>query len=704
MGNSDSIFNEIMNMSVSKESFNGTKDNANTVKKLKPSEKLLKDILDLGYDMSQLEGVLKTKGNQLIISSAGSGKTTALIFKLIYDLKSGRSTIIQTINNNNIRVPDNIWVATFLKSGADELKSSYRKWCYKLHCADMSQVIQFSTLHAEYKRVLNMLGVETDIISDSDNKKLLKNVLKVYAVKSLRGVSLNDDEMSSLISALTRTRNRLDEKRYESDIYNELGLTSSVIDCILRDWKNERIIQNKVDFEDLQEILYNACYVDKDPDIINFISDRYNFVYLDEFQDISQIQYALLKIYCMNTKQVVAIGDDDQTIYSWRGSDNSIITKEFVKDFNPLKNDLSVNFRCPSNILNGIKPSIEKNTQRFAKSLSSAKDGGVLRVGNFSSYKQMATTLADLVYEDIKNGMSVAILCRVNSDGLLPALFFDKIGKFSFSISGSGMTLDSYIGRLAFSIIKLFTDSYSADVKRALSLLTWDKFGISKLMDICKNNHESIWSISEEDLVYSCIEIADKIISWRGMRESSGEIDALRLVLQDYRFNVFKKDTQFNDVMKSVLMSIESLLENYNYETVESFLVELEGINDRLKSREKLAKSQVKIATVHEFKGKEADSVYVWNDSTDVFPYIRSCNNIEDYEEERRVHYIACTRARKVSTVMYLSGKKGDFVNEMELSNSEKLTKQTSGVLNKKIKEEGEIEKSIDMFRELNEV
>ena len=666
-------------------------------KVIKPSEKLLADIKRYGYDMSQLDAVLKTKGNQLIVSSAGSGKTTSIEFKIIYDLKSGRSTVLKNINGNNIRVPAKIWVATFLKTGADELKSTYRKWCSNLHCADMSQVIQFSTLHAEFKRALNAMGLVTDIISDSDNRKLLKKVLKTYKIRSSTKNNLSEDDVGIIQSSLTRTRNMLDANRYFSDTYNEYNLAPEVVDCILRDWKNERIIIDKVDFEDLQEILYDYCYNKKDESVITFLSERYNFIYIDEFQDTSQIQYALLKVYCCIAKQVIAIGDDDQTIYSWRGSDNNIITSEFVKDFKPTRNDLSVNFRCPSNIVNAIKSSIELNVHRFDKSLKSHKDGGIVRVGKYYGYHQMAMALGDLVYKDLEEGLSVAILCRVNSDGLLPALFFDKIGKFSYSLSGSGMTLDSYIGRLAIAIVKLFTESCTPDVQRVLKMLTWNSYGIDRLMSICKTNHVSIWSVDRQDLIYSCPEVANRILSWRDFRKTAGDIAALKLVLQEYRIDVFTKDSQFNDVMRSVLISIESLLDYYNYESVDDFLLELEDINERLKARQKVKRCQVKVATVHEFKGKEADSVYVWNDSVDVFPYKRSVTP-EEIEEERRVHYIACTRARKKSTIMHLADREGMFVKEMDLLKAEYLKGKTSGILNKVISEESEMLKGLDAF------
>ena len=688
---SESIFNNLMNFKDSK---------SGGEKKVKPSERLLMDIESYGFNMSQLREVLLTRGNQLIISCAGSGKTTALIFKVEFDLKSGRATKVITVNGNSIRVPEKIWVATFLKSGADELAASFRKWQYNLHCADMSQAVQFSTLHAEFKRALSAMGVSTDIISDKENESLLKKVIKPYAIKNANGMPLNADDITSLMGAFTYTRNRLDGKRYIGNVYDEFRMTPNVIDAILVDWKAERLKQGKCDFEDLQEILYDECYRKENQEVIDFLAQRYAYIYVDEFQDTSQVQYALLKIYARDAN-IVAIGDDDQTIYTWRGSDNSIITQNFMADFSPTKNNLSVNFRCPENILNAITPSIRKNTGRFAKEIKSAREGGEVYYGGFPGYLQMAMCLGEMVHEDVKAGKSVAILCRVNSDGLLPALIFDRLGAFPYSVSGKNMTLDSYIGRLVLSIVKLFTERSTPSVQRALELLTWDNYCIKHLMGVLKaNKGMSIWNIGKDDLCYSCPDIAETLLEWRSCRDAMGDVQTLRLVLSEYRTEVFAKDNHFNDVVRSVLISLESLLEVYHYECVEDFLTDLEEINEKLIARVKLSKARVRIATVHEFKGKEADCVYIWNDSIDIFPHKDSMDTIEDIEEERRVHYIACTRAREKSTIMYLRNNRGMFVDEMDLSNAKEIVRETSGTLQKALKNKVETEEGLRKFED----
>lgn len=660
-------------------------------KKLKPSEKLLLDIKGEGFDLSQMEEILKAKGNQLIISCAGSGKTTTLVFKLIYALKTGYATRLLERNGTKLRVTEKIWVSTFLKTGAIDLEASTRKWNNRLHCTDTSSAITFSTLHAEFKRALEAMGNTILIIDDKENSALLKDVVKAYQLKNANGRSLNADDYRNLEGALTFTRNRLDHTRYEQETYVELGIGSTIIDSILHEWRAKRVAKGVYDFEDLQEVLFRECYVKNNEEVISFISKRYNFIYIDEFQDTSQIQYKILQVYGMGCKQVVAIGDDDQTIYSWRGSDNNIILKEFQKDFNPVKQDLSINFRCPSNILKAIAPSIEKNEFRFAKNLTSSREGGQVRLVSSNSYTKMVETLSNLVYEDVKNGKSVAILCRVNSDGLMPALLFDKIDKFAYSISGDNMTLNSYIGRTVLSIIKLFTERSTSAVKSALGQLTYDSYCIDNLMKVCKANKKlSIWTIDKEDLAYSCPSIYEKIMLWRGWKESMGEVGALKLVLQDYRTTVFCKDNQFSQVMRSVLLSVEALLDYFEYEYVDEFLTELEEIDERLRARKGKKSVKVRIATVHEFKGKEADSVYIWNDSKDVYPIRDAENNEVTLEEERRVHYIACTRAKELETIVYLKRSPGMFISEMDLSDAIEVeaTEGISGILKENPEEE----------------
>lgn len=654
-------------------------------KKDTASERFLETISSMGYNLSELEEVLRTWGNQLVLSCAGSGKTTSTIFKLIYGIKTGKLTKKVEINGNTVRTVAPIWVSTFLNSGAKELKYELSKWNKKLGYVDVSDSITFSTLHAEFKAVLNALGVVTDFIDEKENTKILKNIVNRFG-RTKRGKPLTSDDLRDLEGALTYSRNRLDKKRYKHTVYEELSMSPIEVDAIISEWSKARRVSGKCDFEDLQDMLYTFIYVEERQDVIDFISERYEFIFVDEFQDTSQKQYALLKAYMLGAKQIVAVGDDDQTIYSWRGSDHNIITKDFIEDFNPAITKLSTNFRCPANILKGIIPSIELNSNRLEKPIKAAKEGGELLIGRYSNYDEMVKGLVKGIYEDVSNGMDVAVICRENIDGLLPAIMLDRDGRFTYSISGQGMTLSPYMVKQAINIIRLVTERTTANVSNVLKQLTFSSWEVNNMMSALKNNNESIWEAPMEDIEYSCPSISGILEEWKNVyraykEDKITEMEFVEYLLAYYHNLVYTppknaKDTIYNERMRSIISSLIVLVNSGEFTSATDLLYELEEINLRLQSRLKKHNADVKIVTVNEFKGKEIDSAYSWNVVIDVFPHKKATTQ-EELEEERRMYYISNTRGRKKSTIMTILGKESIFVNEMDLSEATDLTSPT---------------------------
>lgn len=637
------------------------------------SERFLERVSEMGYDLTELVGALKTWGNQLVLSCAGSGKTTFTVLKLLYGTKTGKLTQKVEINGNTVRTMARIWVSTFLRSGAKELEYEVAKWNKKLGYVDTSKSISFSTIHAEFKSVLNACGISTNFINAKDNSVALRNIVKRFGVRS-NGKFLNSEQLTDLEGALTYTRNRLDEKRYVHQVYTDLGLTSIEIDAILNDWYKAREAAGKMDFEDLQDILYTKLFVEEDQNVIDCVTDRYDFLFIDEFQDTSQKQYAILKVYMQHAKQTVVVGDDDQTIYSWRGSDHQIITKKFIEDFSPSVSKLSTNYRCPANIVNSIVPSIERNSERLEKSIRASKEGGEVRLGVFPTYNAMVKKLNDLIYQDISDRMNVAIICRENSDGLLPAMMLDRDGRFSFSISGEGMSLNSYMVKQAMNVVRLVNEKATSGVASALKQLTYSTWEVDSLVSALKNSGETIWNVPMDEVSYSCPSISGILEEWRNVYESVkadkiSEMDLVEYLLSYYHNFVYAKESTYNMRMRSILSSFVVLVMSDGFSSASEFLYELNEMNLRLQSRMKLNNVDIRIVTVHEFKGKEVDSGYVWNDSFEVFPH-KKAETQEELEEERRNHYIACTRPKKRLTIMTIQGKEGMFISEMDLSNA----------------------------------
>ena len=602
--------------------------------------------------------------------------TTTLIFKIMYDIISGEATKIVNINDNNIRVTDKIWVSTFLKSGAEELKKRLGIAQTEMGYFDTSDGIVFSTLHAEFKRALTAMGVKLNLMSNSDCISMIKKTADSLRIRHKNGKNLTQEDYFQIQGIITYARNRLDNKRYDNPACEEYGITPIILDSLIDGYKKRRDVENKHDFEDLQELLYDALYTNPNPAVQKFISERYNYIYLDEFQDTSQIQYAILKWYGVNylsqntgsaRGKMVAVGDDDQAIYSWRGSDVDIITWQFEQDFSPVVNQLTTNYRCPSNILEPVISSIVLNKKRHIKELKSSRDGGEMYAYSFADNRGMIMRLMNDIEEDLQKGYNIVILCRTNFDGMIPAFTLEQQHRFDFSISGTNMTLNSALPRSIFRCASLFTERSTNAVRQSLELLVGrqNAWKIKEFVYVLQNDKESIFTIDLEDIKFSVPFLYDLISTLREYRDRNEDIEGLKYLYNYMMTEVYQGDSTYCENARAYIELLLVIIDTHNFDNVFDFCEKIQEYSDNLVLRVGKPKVPIQIATVHEYKGKERDSVYIWNDSTDIFPSKRAdLSNEEELEEERRVHYIAWTRAKKKLTVYAKRGQQGRFLIE----------------------------------------
>lgn len=684
-------------------------------------------------DTTEFANMLNTDGDVLALSSAGSGKTTALTFKIMKDIITGEATKpMQIPDGATVNVVDSIFVGTFLKSGADELKKNLEYWQRRLGYMVTADRINFGTLHAEFKRALNAMGVATPIAKPEDLRKYLKKAVDRLGISRDDGSKLTFDDYNVIEGILAYYRNRLDMERYKHPACDDYGLSKSILDALYLRYQEYKTEAKVMDFEDLQELLYQYLYVTPNPAVQEFIANRYSYIYLDEFQDTSQIQFAILKFYargrleCNKKKgygnwlkennpeeyfegletgvethgKIVCIGDDDQAIYSWRGSDVSIITHKYIANFQPNVVKLSTNYRCPANVLQAVVPSITKNLSRYPKTLRAAKQGGTFGAYEFASLPDMSMFMLQQIADDMSKNKSVAIICRTNFDGMIPALMLERQNKFAFSISSDAMSLNSPMARAMLEVASLFTERSTPAVKKTLTLLVpyWSRFQVDSLINTLRNDdnvrkRSSIWNLSEDDINYSCPELFPVIKKMKGYmfepktgkKIEGGEIVALQYLYGRLATKVYYKDNPYCTKMRAYIYSLIQILEVGDFLTVHDFLNEMSDLGDRLQARIKKDKTPISIVTVHEFKGKERDVTYVWNDSDGVFPTRKTnLENQREVEEERRVHYIACTRAKEKNIVMTLKDKHGIFFDE--LGGTVMDASKVAGVLSKNIK------------------
>lgn len=644
------------------------------------TEQFLDKVEEAGYDLTYIKPILESTGNVLINAAAGSGKTTALVLKLYYDFVNGR--MLDT-NEYGMPVLLPVWVGTFLKSGQKDLSKQISRMGKRLGMVDLSTRVVVNTLHAEFYQACKLLGYSADVISDEDNKKLFTKALRDY------GFRYSTSEVDAEYSRVLNMRGSMD-------------IAPEYVG-VLNNWKSYRFSRGLIDFEDMQEILYKAAVKEARPEVRDLLSTRYRRCYFDEAQDVSKIQYEILKVYGLgkglakdsgnivedrSSGAVVMIGDDDQSIYSWRGSDISILTKRYPDDFNASVYQNPVNYRTPQGILGAVIPCIEKNENRFDKPLKSAKSGGVLRYGEMTDLAAMGKTLATLIDNDTLKGKSVAVLVRTNSEGVVPAMALASEG-IDFSLSSSEMTLNGSVGNSAQGVIDLVNNGTGTLALRALGDLISDNTVVEAMRKYIKESNKGIWGISNEDLMYSLSDKeAARLIAWKTKYNktfggSEVLVDVLGYLVD--KLDKGRSASPWNLRRCAVFTALRNMAISEGPDSkIADVSRKFGALRDALSSKYETFKRgysrAVEIATVHEYKGREAQSVYVWNASKGVFPnkLAISSGKQEDYEEERRIFYIACTRARETETIFSLKGSKSPFLPEMDLSHAKGVEEMAS--------------------------
>lgn len=651
------------------------------------TEQFLDKVEEAGYDLTYIKPILESTGNVLINAAAGSGKTTALVLKLYYDFVNGR--MLDT-NEYGMPVLLPVWVGTFLKAGQKDLSKQISRMGKRLGMVDLSTRVVVNTLHAEFYQACKLLGYSADVISDEDNKKLFTKALRDY------GFRYSTSEVDAEYSRVLNMRGSMD-------------IAPEYVG-VLNNWKSYRFSRGLIDFEDMQEILYKAAVKEARPEVRDLLSTRYRRCYFDEAQDVSKIQYEILKVYGLgkglakdsgnivedrSSGAVVMIGDDDQSIYSWRGSDISILTRRYPDDFNASVYQNPVNYRTPQGILGAVIPCIEKNENRFDKPLKSAKSGGVLRYGEMTDLAAMGKTLATLIDNDTLKGKSVAVLVRTNSEGVVPAMALASEG-IDFSLSSSEMTLNGSVGNSAQGVIDLVNNGTGTLALKALGDLISDSTSVEgnnilveAMRKYIKESNTGIWGIPDEDLMYSLPDkVATRLIAWKTKYNktfggSEVLVDVLGYLVD--KLDKGRSASPWNLRRCAVFTALRNMAISEGPDSkIADVSRKFGALRDMLSSKYETFKRgysrAVEIATVHEYKGREAQSVYVWNASKGVFPnkLAVSSGKQEDYEEERRIFYIACTRARETETIFSLRGSKSPFLPEMDLSHAEGVEEMAS--------------------------
>ena len=580
----------------------------------------------------QKEAVLYNDGPLLIIAGAGAGKTKTLTTKIAYLIEEG------------LAAPYNILAITFTNKAAKEMRDRLY-----LLIGDESRKLQVSTFHSFGLKLLRenyeLLGYDRNfVIMDSDDsltvvKKIIKDLNydpKIYNPKAIR------NKISSCKNELISAH---DYERYAVSDYEQ------VIQKVYEKYEHKLKTNNSVDFDDL--LILPIKLFKEHRDVLEKYQDLYKYVWIDEYQDTNEAQYILTKMISEKNRKITCVGDDSQSIYSFRGANYKNILN-FEKDYKDAKTILlEQNYRSTGNILDAANQVIKNNRDRKDKNLWTNKGPGD-KIKYYRAYNErdeaqyIIRKIKELVNRDVEY-KDIAILYRTNAQSrvveeemLKENLPYRVIGSFYFYSRKEIKDLIAYLRLIHNSKDNISLLRVINTPKRGIGLKTIenltiraDSEGISiydaiesgKELEF-KNTIEKLKSIAED---LTLTELIDKVLDASGMKK---ELESEQTLESEVRLENLEE-------FKSITKAFE---EKEGLISLEDFLLEISLVSDVEEYKDD--PNRISLMTVHSVKGLEFDHVFVIGMEEGLFPHMNSLMENGALEEERRLCYVAITRAR----------------------------------------------------------
>ena len=603
-------------------------------------QEILKELNDKQY-----EAVVNTKGPCLVIAGAGSGKTKVLTHKIAY--------IMQEENAK----PWDILAITFTNKAANEMKERIANLV-----GDNVKDMWVGTFHSICVRILrrfiDRIGFDTSFIifDTSDQKTLIKNCLKDLAI---------DDKLFNERSVQSEISNA------KNDMLEPFQYTAKA----MGDYRKEKIAtvyelyqkrlkeNNAIDFDDI--INYTIKILMENPDVLEYYSNKFKYVLVDEYQDTNKAQFTLITLLASKNGNITVVGDNDQGIYSFRGADISNILN-FEKDFPGTKIiKLEQNYRCTGNILEAANAVIKNNEVKYAKKLWTENEIGklpkvYLADNEYDEGSYIVEQIEHLKREEYYKYSDFAILYRMNTHSRAIEDIFRRenipykiIGGLKFYERKEIKDIIAYLRLIQNTSDNLSLKRIINEPKRGIG-----KTSLDSIEELANNEGTSMYKIIKDAQQYGLNRIYLK------SRDFINVIEELRQKQKDLTISeliklTLKKTGYMQALKDEKTIEAENRIENldefltvaieFEEQFAENTLADfLEGItlSSDLDNMEETEDS-VTLMTLHSAKGLEFPVVFLVGMEEGIFPGYKSIGEPKELEEERRLCYVGITRAKE---------------------------------------------------------
>jgi len=627
-------------------------------------------VLDRELNPEQAAAAKKIDGPMLILAGAGSGKTRCITYKIAH-----------LVSQHGVEA-DRILAVTFTNKAAREMKSRIQKlldcnmnfsWMGTFH----SVCLRLLKLCLSKESVVAAMGGQWydgnfSIYDDDDQKRILKEILKEDL-----GDNFEASEVKKLHAAISKYKNTILNKGgfaqlQTPDIALEMATFADEEKRAkyYAEYQKRLKESNAMDFDDL---LFNTVYMlQKLPKLADQLAQRFRYVVVDEYQDTNDVQYELLKLLINEQKNVTVVGDDDQSIYGWRGANIKII-RNFHRDFAPVTIvKLERNYRSTANIVKGAGSVIAHNIrpQEMQKNVFSKEDAGeLIHVRHFMDDRGEASAIADTIAKagpDFYAKTAVFYRTNAQSRALEKALNDRRIPSVIFG--GMRFWDRKEIKDVLAYLRLLANEKDDAAYLRVINTppRAIGKTTVENILERERNGEGTFWEnlLAEANGVGRTApklkEFTDLVLNWKAL-VAAGETPLPILaerIINDVGYKEFlrKEDEITADErignLDEMVNAIREFDEEHPGATLDAFLQDISLLTDADKKVDN-SKGQVTLMTIHMAKGLEFNTVHIAGCDEEIFPLIRMSSMMsgaemnEQMEEERRLFYVGCTRAEK---------------------------------------------------------
>ena len=612
----------------------------------------------MSLNHAQTEAVAHNKGPCMVLAGPGSGKTLTIAKRIEY-----------LIMKHKVR-PEEILVITFTKYAAWEMKNRTRSIC-----GPSSYAVTFGTFHGIYYGILKWAYRlnQSNLLSDEEKYRILREILPGIDWDQEPEADEEKDYLQELAIEIGNVKNNcMDIEEYEPVKY-----TTEKFRKLYRTYEETKKKYRKIDFEDM--LIQCRDLFMKRPDILKKWQEKFQYILVDEFQDVNQAQYDVVRMLAAPQDNLFVVGDDDQSVYGFRGAKPGIMM-EFMKDYPKARQILlDVNYRSSGYIVKGALRVIGNNKIRFEKKIEAfRKPDETVHVQEVKDPVQEAEYVLERIREYREKGVSyteMAVLYRTNVDArAMSELMMEYQIPFVMKEHLNNI-YEHFIALDMISYLRLSQGEYDRKyflqiANRPNRYLTREsmKTGNVSYESLRRYYRDKDWMVDRIDqLEWDMKMICDKT-----------PYAAIQYIRKRMGYDEFLKEyAAYRKISSEDLFAVlEEIWQNSKgYGTIKEWFEHIESYGKMLKEQNKKngEKEGVNLMTMHAAKGLEFDTVFVIEANEGSCPYKKATAN-EEIEEERRLFYVAMTRAKRKLVISYVKEKNGKdllpsrFVSELLLN------------------------------------